>query len=114
MTHNKQIEPPELLTFCYRNNIIMRPNEVPERIPTPSFRRVNNRTQQPNRPSKVKKAGRKEQKNILRESIDDESIHARHRPLENAERRERRREEELMKYEEYIVKLRRDYPELFK
>ena len=36
----------------------------------------------------------------------------RHRPLELAERRERRREEELLRYEEYIRKLSREYPEL--
>lgn len=77
---------------------------IPERIPTPSFRRV----QRPKSSSKVTTA--KNQK----EDVDDNVVYSRHRPLENAERRERKREEELLRYEEYIAKLHRDYPELFR
>jgi hypothetical protein len=90
----------------------MRQNEaaIPERIPTPSFRKVNNPIAK-NRPTLK---GQRTKINIQNEVVDDESVHARHRPLENAEKKERRREEELMRYEAYIAKLRRDYPELFK
>ena len=49
-----------------------------------------------------------------RESVDEVTAYARHRPLENAERRERKREEELVKYEEYMTRLQKDYPELFR
>lgn len=36
----------------------------------------------------------------------------RHKPLELTEKRERRREEELARYEHYMRKLSREYPEL--
>ena len=38
----------------------------------------------------------------------------RHRPLELAEKRERKREEELLKYEEYMRRLSKEYPEIKK
>lgn len=44
--------------------------------------------------------------------MSDEDCLQRHRPLELAERRERRREEELVRYELYIRKLSKEYPEL--
>ena len=77
-------------------------NGIPERIPTPSFRRV----QRPKQSS----TGKPNHK----EDLDDGAVYTRHRPLENAERRERKREEELLKYEQYIAKLHREYPELFR
>lgn len=73
-------------------------------IPTPSFRRIASRT------SAV--AGAKG--TFERENMDEESAMSRHRPFENAERRERKRECELVRYEEYIANLRFKYPELFK
>ena len=44
--------------------------------------------------------------------MSDEDCLQRHRPLELAERRERKREEELIRYELYIRKLSKEYPEL--
>ena len=44
--------------------------------------------------------------------MSDEDCIQRHRLLELAEKRERRREEELLRYELYIRKLSKEYPEL--
>lgn len=44
--------------------------------------------------------------------MSDEDFLQRHRPLELAERRERKREDELIRYELYIRKLSKEYPEL--
>ena len=50
-------------------------------------------------------------------ALEDISVPAythRHRPLENAERRERKREDELLRYHEYLRRLRREFPGLFR
>ena len=73
----------------------------PETIPTPSYRTIEDVPLRREKLMSTKMTG------------DDEYL-ARHRPLEMAERRERRREEEIIKYYDAIDKLRREFPGLWK
>lgn len=76
-------------------------------ILTPVFREVQSFVR--TLPCKVKKSQKSKAKN--REAFEYE---AHHRPLELAEKRARRREAELDRYQEYLTKLKAEAPQLWK
>jgi len=77
-------------------------------IPTPLYRDL---TQTP--PSQNSERRAKTKIKSSKESTNENSYLVRHRPLELAERRERKREAELLNYQAYIEKLRREFPGLW-
>ncbi len=88
----------------------------PNEIAIPTFKRLPSlRTVKEVEKNIKEKVGSKEESFyllLMKEIITDDACLHRHRPLELAERRERRREDELIRYEQYIRKLGREYPEL--
>lgn len=68
-------------------------------IETPGFRKVSR---------VLPRKGR------IGEKLDSPTFLKRHKSLENAEKRERRRETEYLRYEQYIKDLKRKNPELWK
>lgn len=88
-------------------------NEI-NSIPVPTFRKAPCPLKSQVKHRRSTRNHRRNKRLPENEKMDDESAYRRHRPLENAEKRERKREEDLMQYEEYIIRLRRDYPALFR
>lgn len=85
------------------------PSGLGSSIPIPSFRRLEKASLGGPAPAPVKKKGEV----WLRHEVRDEIYMQRHRALETAERRARKREAELDRYKTYIAKLKRESPELW-
>lgn len=79
-------------------------------IPIPSFRRLGTISLANTAHGRTKKTGGEAR---LRHEMRDEIYLQRHRTLETAERRARKREAELDRYKTYIAKLKRESPELW-
>jgi len=50
---------------------------------------------------------------LIKELVTDQAFMLRHRNHELLEKRQRKRDEELCRYEEHMKQLRRDFPELW-
>lgn len=85
------------------------PSRLGSSIPIPSFRRLEKAPPAGPAPVPAKKTGEV----WLRHEMRDEVYVQRHRALETAERRARKREAELDRYKTYIAKLKRESPELW-